>query len=62
MLGVDIAQMFCFILCSGLMDKHTLTSDSLPLKTSRYAAAVFKDGKKKTVYVSCVCLSVCLTV
>ena len=37
----------CLVLHSGLMDKHTLTSDSLPLNTSRYAAAVFKDGKDK---------------
>ena len=32
-------------LCSGLWDKYTLTSESTPITSPRYVAAVFKDSE-----------------
>ena len=31
--------------CSGLWDKYTLTSESTPITSPRYVAAVFKDSE-----------------
>ena len=42
----DIACMLSVVCgCSGLWDKYTLSSESSPLSSHRYVAAVFKDSE-----------------